>query len=479
MAKRNNCGKRRQEKRQRRAKRKAKKASKGRKKESLRVDLAPSVEFIHEHLTEALCQEVFQAERTTERERKWSLFALARFWVTVVLTAPPSLAQLLDQTRRRERTGLLPYVDAAAASFYQKCKNFSHSFFQSLFERFVSEIGPKARKVFCAGLRDLEKKFSAVQIIDGSRLDRIAKRLKILWNERAVILPGCITVVYDIFRGYCQKVCFFADAARAEIERAEEAIRSLEPGTLLVGDRLYCTIKTFNALEERGCFGLFRYNKTLGIKKLKVLSSEKAGHAQLQDHIVEAGSGSRKVLLRMITVGNNGKRYKALTNVLDPKRLTAQEIASLYPVRWQVERVFSDLKDVLNLNKLYASNPNAVAMQVYATALVHTAFRVAQGEIAQKVSLPPEELSPKKLYPRLALASIVVIEAELVFEKTCEANPGRKLKKLDWRCLPETQTTLQAIKVQHRTTKRRKRRYCKSRGQWKSFRHVPGGTLLS
>ena len=44
------------------------------------------------------------------------------------------------------------------------------------------------------------------------------------------------------------------------------------------------------------------------------------------------------------------------------------------------------------LNRLYAANPNAVAMQVYAAAIVYNAMRVAQSEAAAQLDLPPEEL---------------------------------------------------------------------------------------
>ncbi len=49
------------------------------------VLLGPVVDFLHEHITEELCRLVFDAVRVTERARKWTLFALARFWLAVVL----------------------------------------------------------------------------------------------------------------------------------------------------------------------------------------------------------------------------------------------------------------------------------------------------------------------------------------------------------------------------------------------------------
>ena len=76
------------------AKEKKRKGKKGKGTKSDRdvdVYLAPTVEFLHGQITEALCDEVFQDIRTSERQRKWTLFALARFWLAVILEAPPSL----------------------------------------------------------------------------------------------------------------------------------------------------------------------------------------------------------------------------------------------------------------------------------------------------------------------------------------------------------------------------------------------------
>ena len=62
--------------------------------------------------------------------------------------------------------------------------------------------------------------------------------------------------------------------------------------------------------------------------------------------------------------------------------------------------MYFDLKEVLNLNRIYAANPNAVAMQVYAAEIVYNALRVAQGEVAAAAGLEPEEISPAKSSPR-------------------------------------------------------------------------------
>jgi hypothetical protein len=168
-----------------------------------------------------------------------------------------------------------------------------------------------------------------------------------------------------------------------------------------------------------------------------------------------------------------------LTNVLGPTPLSAEAAWALYPWRWKVARVFFDLKEVLNLHRFSVSSPHGVAMQVYAAAAVHTARRVAQGRVAVAVGITPEELSPAKCFPRLAAASIGLTWAELAFVEIQQANPGRALQKPNWQDQAFAWTTLEAIRVEPRKGRRKKRHFCRSRAHWKSFTHIPGGKKLT
>jgi hypothetical protein len=108
--------------------------------------------------------------------------------------------------------------------------------------------------------------------------------------------------------------------------------------------------------------------------------------------LVECGKPNEAIQLRLIRVRKGKKLYEGLTNLLDRARLSAADVVALYPKRWNIERLFYDLKVVLNLKRFYAANPNAVAMQVYAAVMVHAAFRFAQGKIAADAEIPPEGL---------------------------------------------------------------------------------------
>jgi len=52
------------------------------------INLIRILEVLQTHLTPAMCQAAFGRVRTTERQRKWSLEALVRFWTAVILRAP-------------------------------------------------------------------------------------------------------------------------------------------------------------------------------------------------------------------------------------------------------------------------------------------------------------------------------------------------------------------------------------------------------
>jgi hypothetical protein len=133
--------------------------------------------------------------------------------------------------------------------------------------------------------------------------------------------------------------------------------------------------------------------------------------------------------------------------------------------------MFFDLKEVLNLHRFYAANADAVAMQVYAAAIVYVAMRTAQARIARAVKIPPERISPAKLFPRVAAAAASLTWMKLAFRRTQEFNPGVKLREPPWTRLPEHRVPLSSILVEPRKGKRRKRRYCAARRRAISLHH--------
>lgn len=443
-----------------------------------RIDLLKMIGLLLGHLTPALCETVFQQRRTIERTRKWTFTAVNLFWAAMIVRHPPSLQHGLDQTRKgRGRDKLWPQVMAAPQAFFQKAQRLRPHLFQATYAAFTRSILPKARPCYASWLGPLRKRFPEVLIVDGSRLDAICHRLKLLRHDPAQILPGCLTVFYDLFRGITRHVLFYPHAAAPELPRAQAILKELAPGTLLLGDRLYASVQYFHRLADLHLYGLFRLHGRLKIKHLRTLSRQQGSRSTWEDILVEVGCGVGQptLTLRMIRYREPGRRLELLTNVLEPRRLSPEEALALYRLRWSVERLFLDLKETLDLHMLYASHPNLVAQQVYAAAIVHTAFRVAQAGIAKQARVLPEQLSPAKLFPKLAQAANDHCVAQITVRNTRALNPGMAIRFPGWHTIPSAYTTLGAIIVRRRHGPRRRRKFSEARTRWKSFAHVRGG----
>lgn len=445
---------------------------------SVRIDLVRVLELLRTHITTALCQTVFATVRVTERQRRWTLQALVEFWLAVILRAPRALSQALYETLEGSEP-LFPLVEATPEAFFQRCQSLRPAFFAAIFTRFTAGLLTATPARYAQGLGEVQARFAGVVVVDGSRLAALAHRLKLLWAERAVVLPGCLLAVYDLGRGLCRTLAFCADAAAGELARAQAAVAALPRDTLVLADRLYGNGVWVATLAAQGCWGLVRQNRRLGLRKVRRLARRQVQGGRLTDWLVEAG-GSRTPPppLRYIRWQRGATVRAVLTNVLDPARLSPAEALALYPRRWAIERLFFDLKEVLNLNRVYAGNPNAIAMQLYAAGCVYNALRVAQAEVAEAAGLAPEAISPAKFFPKMAAACHCAALCELWFLDTQAANRGRRLRKPPLQQRRFAQVALEAILVEPRKLPRRQHRFCKARRKWKSLAHVRGGRNL-
>lgn len=81
---------------------------------------------------------MFKKHRRTERERKWTLYAVNLFWAAMIIRQPPAIEQGLAETRKgRSRDRLWPRVQASAQAFYQKAAGLRADLFLAVYEAFA------------------------------------------------------------------------------------------------------------------------------------------------------------------------------------------------------------------------------------------------------------------------------------------------------------------------------------------------------
>ncbi len=437
------------------------------------VDLVCVAELLHEHLNGSLVAAAFEDLRDGERERVWTLQQMVAFWTAVILRAPESLSQALREAAGDRSSGYPP-VETSNQAFFQRCGNLRWEFFAKVFRAFVESVSSSEPARFAQRHQDVAERFDRILILDGSNLDPVARRLKITWEDTATPIPGSMLACYDLMRGSLADLRYSHTLKKGELISAREVLGQLPKGSLVLGDRLYGTPKFLSEAQEASLYGVFRRQRHAHVEVQEDLGSCAYGGGTLQDKAVTFGKQAR-LAARLIRLSLGEKTYEFATNVLDPERLSAAEIAELYADRWEVERMFYDLKEVLNLHRFYCGNANAIAMQLYASAIVHTAMRIAQGRIAHEAAVEPEDISEAKLFPLLGATSATLVTLEMGFLLTERANPGVKLRKPDWHDACCLQVPLWRI-LADKTRGNRPRDTCRPdwRGRWRELPPPPG-----
>lgn len=233
---------------------------------------------------------MFQRVRDRERQRLWSLAALAQFWLTVLFTGPRSLTQALQEAGMRF-PALGPAARTSPEAFFQRAERLRPQFFQALYEAFIARLLPDALTTYATAVQGLRERFAEVWVVDGSRLDAVAHRLKFTWDVRSPLLPGCLLVLYDLFRGFPRRLSFCVDAARSELQHALEQLDHIPAQTLLVADRLYASVKLVAALSQGQVWLLCRRDRRLTLRHQQWLRRRQIKGGALRERLVLVGSG--------------------------------------------------------------------------------------------------------------------------------------------------------------------------------------------
>jgi hypothetical protein len=439
-------------------------------------------------LTPEVCDEVFELTRDRERQRKWGLHALLKTWIGILQCNLGSQTEAVEEYCGKSHP-LFPLVEASPESFFKRIQCLRPEFFRNIFRRFVAGIETKLNNSFEKDLGISEEIFPDIYVIDASRLAKVGRVLKVAKTTTKAIIPGSLQAVYDLRRGHLRDLWFDPDGAKSEISMFERILGSIPPLSLIVADRYYAKPVIWEMAIEAGLAMVSRFNATVKKRKVKTLKRIRQGALAVDDWIVEMGGsqyGQAPVTLRWVHIRKGTLNITLLTNVLDPKLLSIDQLARLYRRRWSVERMYLHLKETLKLNHLFNASPAAVGQQAYATAILYNALRLSQMQIAEKTDRPPEDFSPDKLFPRI-INKIVELtlwscSGEHYKEKILAANPRLKgqLNVPDVGVPDDARfsLSLKGLLVEKRTERRRKRRFCKGRKTWTTYRKISGARKL-
>lgn len=277
----------------------------------------------------------------------------------------------------------------------------------ALFERVLHDVLPAAHARWQertdAGERPLPAilarahcHFPAILAVDGSTLDALLRKVGLLRAGEGPMLAGRMAALLDIAAALPRRVWYEADSTAHDQRFWERILLALAPGTLLLFDLGFLNHALFDRLTDAGIGLLTRLKANATYRVERVL----AWQPDTYDQLVWLGSGGTRCrhLMRLVGVRRAGTWYRYLTNVLDPARLPAPDVAALYACRWGCEDAFNAVKRLLGLAYFYVGATNAVQTQLWATWLLYAVLVDLTDAVAAGLHRPFATVSLEMVY---------------------------------------------------------------------------------
>jgi DNA-binding PadR family transcriptional regulator len=180
---------------------------------------------------------------------------------------------------------------------------------------------------------------------------------------------------------------------------ARVALKLLKRGMLCLADRNFFGYELWKEAAAKGADLLWRVKKNLILPCLKRFS-DGSYLSRIYPSPEDRQHNRNGIVVRVIEYTLEGVEeaepfYRLLTTILDPERAPAEELAALYPERWEIENALDELKTHLRGARivLRSKTPEGVAQELYGLLLAHFAIRGLMHEAALKADMDPDRLS--------------------------------------------------------------------------------------
>jgi len=181
-----------------------------------------------------------------------------------------------------------------------------------------------------------------------------------------------------------------AKANTSEHTLLKRLIRKLSPGDLLLIDNGFYAFKLFVLLLQARCSFIIPLAKNTKPRVIRRLSPH--------DYLVEISDSDRHrdatLVLRLVYVYRRGfRRRRLLTNLLDPDKYSAGDLARLYHLRWDIETFHRDFKETMQARTWHCQTPDTFQKELTMHMIAVTLIRRTMLEAARQRRLPPAQLS--------------------------------------------------------------------------------------
>lgn len=184
-----------------------------------------------------------------------------------------------------------------------------------------------------------------------------------------------------------------------ETSMLQGLLSHFKAGDLVMADRYYAGYFMLAMLLKQGAQLVIRQHQ---LRKTDFRRGKRLGKG---DHIVDWSKPPRpqwmdkstyatmpeRLTLREIRVGN----WILVTSLLDARVFPRQELAALYPQRWQIELDLRSIKSVMKMDVLRCLTPDMVEKEIAIHLLAYNLIRTAMAQAAVEQGLQPRQISFK------------------------------------------------------------------------------------
>ena len=183
--------------------------------------------------------------------------------------------------------------------------------------------------------------------------------------------------------------------------------QALNPGDIVLGDRLFAGYRDVARLRQRNVDGVFRQHAS------RETDFRRGRWLTLYDHIVvwkrprfhpdrftraewetlPAETEVREIRYLVAQPGFRPTEITLVTTLLDPVKYPKEELAALFRQRWNAEVDFGSLKSSLQMDHLRCKTPEMVEKEIWTHCLAYNLIRQTMAEAARAENVLPREIS--------------------------------------------------------------------------------------
>jgi len=226
--------------------------------------------------------------------------------------------------------------------------------------------------------------------------------------------PGCGFPAMQAVLCFCLHTGALRDWAHSKMHRhesplLESLLGSMEKGSIVLGDRGFCSYKNLTLCLDNELDAVMRLHQK---RKVDTREGTKLGN---NDYLVEFKRPkyhkkhwskdeweqlpeTLRVRVVKLEIKNRGFRPKWLwvvTTLTDPERYPKEALLELYERRWQVEVFIRDMKTTMGMEELRCKTPSMAQKEFLMYVIAYNLLRLLIADAAQMSSQEPHRISFK------------------------------------------------------------------------------------